>query len=118
MANLKQLAWAMLVVMGLVVVAPEAEATITCGQVTQSLLPCVDYLRSGGTVVISPACCGGVRALNSAAKATTDRQAVCRCLKQIASAVPSANFAVAASVPGKCGVNIPYKLDPSTDCSK
>jgi len=118
MANLKHLAWAMLVVLGLVVVAPEAEAAITCGQVTQSLIPCANYLQSGGTMPISQACCSGVKGLNSAAKSTPDRQAVCNCLKEIANAYPAANFGLAASVPGKCGVNIPYKIDPSIDCSK
>ncbi|MBN7124836.1 hypothetical protein BSU01_24585 [Erwinia billingiae] len=98
----------------MMVAAPHAEA-ITCGQVTSSLTPCIAYLRSGGA--LPPACCSGVKSLNGAAKTTPDRQTACKCIKSAASSISGINFALAAGLPGKCGVNIPYKISPSTDCS-
>ena len=99
----------------MLVAAPYTEA-ITCGQVASSLAPCVGYLSKGGDV--PPACCSGVKSLNSAAQTTPDRQAACGCLKSAYSSNSGINPANAASLPGKCGVNIPYKISPSTDCSK
>ncbi|MFS8014037.1 putative plant lipid transfer protein/Par allergen [Helianthus anomalus] len=99
----------------MVVSAPHAEAAITCGQVVSKLVPCLGYLQTGGTP--TPACCNGVTSLNAAAQSTPDRQTACNCLKSSYSSYPNINPANAASLPGKCGVNIPYKISPSTDCS-
>ncbi|KAJ0798613.1 putative plant non-specific lipid-transfer protein/Par allergen [Helianthus annuus] len=101
------------VVTCMVVAAPYAEA-ISCGQVTSKLVSCYGYLTKGG--VVPPNCCSGVKGLNSLAKTTADRQAICNCLKSAASS--NINAGNAASLPGKCGVNIPYKISPSTDCTK
>ncbi|KAL4561103.1 hypothetical protein LXL04_033265 [Taraxacum kok-saghyz] len=103
------------VVACMVVAAPYAEA-ITCGQVASSLVPCLGYLTNGGDV--PPGCCSGVTELNDAAQSTPDRQTACGCLKSAYSANSGINAANAASLPGKCGVNIPYEISPSTDCSK
>ncbi|XP_076914447.1 non-specific lipid-transfer protein-like [Bidens hawaiensis] len=102
------------VVACMVVVAPYADAAITCGQVASKLAPCLGYLTKGGAV--PPACCTGVKGLNSLASTTPDRQAACKCLKSAYSS--SINAGNAASLPGKCGVSIPYKISPSTDCTK
>ncbi|KAK1418972.1 hypothetical protein QVD17_28126 [Tagetes erecta] len=99
----------------MVVVAPYAEA-ITCGQVVSNLAPCLGYLSKGG--VVPPACCNGVKGLNNAAKTPADRQTACGCLKSAYSSNSGINPGNAASLPGKCGVSIPYKISPSTDCSK
>lgn len=103
------------VVAYMVVVAPYAEA-ISCGQVIGSLTPCMNYLTKGG--VVPSACCSGVKGLNSAAKTPVDRQTACGCLKSAYSSNSGINPSNAASLPGKCGVSIPYKISPSTDCSK
>ncbi|XXG86007.1 hypothetical protein AAC387_Pa11g1000 [Persea americana] len=100
----------------LLVCAPYAEGALACGQVVSSLTPCVSYLRSGGAV--PGACCSGVRTLNIVAKTTPDRQAACSCLKQAAGAITGTTNTLAQGLPGKCGVHIPYKISPSTDCSK
>lgn len=118
MANFKHLSLGLVVVMSLMLVAHEAEAVLNCNQVTSSLVSCVQYLQSGGAMAIAPACCAGIRSLNAAAQSTPDRQTVCGCLKNAASRFPALNIGLAASIPGKCGVNIPYKLDPNTDCAK
>eukprot|EP00262_Sarcandra_glabra_P002521 TRINITY_DN1288_c0_g2_i1.p1 TRINITY_DN1288_c0_g2~~TRINITY_DN1288_c0_g2_i1.p1 ORF type:complete len:117 (-),score=1.55 TRINITY_DN1288_c0_g2_i1:207-557(-) len=93
-----------------------AEAAISCGQVVSAVSPCMTYLRSGGP--IPPACCNGVKALNSAAKTTPDRQQTCSCLKSIAARVSGINLGLAAGLPSKCGVSVSYKISPSTDCTK
>ncbi|XP_059669822.1 non-specific lipid-transfer protein 1-like [Cornus florida] len=111
-----KVACVVVVLMCMVVTAPQAEAAVTCGTVVTSLTPCLGYLRSGGPV---PApCCSGVKSLYNAASTPTDRQTACRCMKSAATAVPGINMANASGLPGKCGVNIPYKISLSTDCSK
>nr|XP_043609500.1 non-specific lipid-transfer protein-like [Erigeron canadensis] len=102
-----------IVVTCMLLAAPNAEAAISCGQVTSKLAPCITYLQKGG--VVPPACCSGVKSLKAAAQTTPDRQAVCNCLKRASSGV---NAGYAASLPGKCGVSIPYKISPTTDCAK
>ena len=105
---------ACVVVACMVVFAPHAQA-ITCGQVAGNLLPCLSYLRSGGPL---GGCCNGVRALNNAARTTADKKTACGCLKNAYSAYPGIKASNAAGLPAKCGVNIPYKISPNTDCSK
>ncbi|XP_019446775.1 PREDICTED: non-specific lipid-transfer protein 1-like [Lupinus angustifolius] len=104
-----------MVLMCMVVVgAPIAHATITCGQVVSGIAPCLTYLQSGGTV--PGTCCNGVKGLVALAQSTADKQTACNCLKSAAS---STRFdpANAASLPDKCGVNLPYKISTSTNCN-
>ena len=103
-----------MVVMCIVLGAPVAQA-ITCGQVSSNLAPCINYVKSGG--VVPPGCCSGIRNLNSAAKTTADRQATCNCLKQLSGSIPGVKPNLAAGLPGKCGVNVPYKISTSTNCA-
>ncbi|KDP21874.1 hypothetical protein JCGZ_00661 [Jatropha curcas] len=93
-----------------------ARAAITCGDVVRELTPCVGYLQSGGQVPGN--CCNGIRTLYNAAQTTPDRQAVCQCLESAVSnfRYSSYNLGLAQSLPAKCNVNIPYKIDPSTNC--
>ena len=111
------LKWVCAIVLCVVVVAPlAAEAAISCGTVQGNLAPCLNYLRKGGAV--PPACCNGVRALNNAARTTPDRQAACECIKSAAKTIGGVVEGNAGSLPGKCGVNIPYKISTSTNCKK
>ncbi|KAI3437474.1 uncharacterized protein J3R85_005233 [Psidium guajava] len=100
----------------LVAAASVAEAAVTCGQVASSLAPCIPYARSGRGPVPG-GCCNGIRSLNNAARTTPDRQATCRCLKSAAAGISGINYGVVASIPGKCGVSIPYKISPNTNCN-
>ncbi|KAL2500379.1 Non-specific lipid-transfer protein 3 [Forsythia ovata] len=106
-----------LVVITVALVAPLAEAAVSCSPVVTSLKPCFSYVQ-GGNIVIPAACCDGIKSLYGAAKTTPYRQAVCNCLKSLAGSSSGINFNKAAGLPGKCGVSIPYKIAPSTDCSK
>ncbi|KAG5582176.1 hypothetical protein H5410_052803 [Solanum commersonii] len=92
---------ACLVVLCMIVVAPHAEA-LSCGQVTSGLAPCLPYLQGRRPSRRTPA----------------DRKTACTCLKSAASAIKGIDVGKAAGIPSVCGVNIPYKISPSTDCSK
>ncbi|XP_062165808.1 non-specific lipid-transfer protein 1-like isoform X1 [Alnus glutinosa] len=104
------------VLMCMMVYAPVADAAVSCGQVQSNLLPCFPYLRNSGNGAVPPACCGGIVAVNNAAKTTPDRQTVCDCLKKAASAFSTVNPNVIAGLPAKCKVNVPYKISASTNC--
>ncbi|KAM3344307.1 non-specific lipid-transfer protein 1 [Capsicum galapagoense] len=104
---------ACLVVLCMVVAAPHAEA-LTCGQVAGDLAACLPYLQGPGPL---GSCCAGVRGLLGAAKTPADRKTACTCLKSAANSIKGINLSKAAGLPTACGVNIPYKISPSTDCS-
>ena len=107
---------ACVVLMMFMIVAPMADAAISCGQVTGDLAACIPYLKGTSAAPTAP-CCSGVRALNNAAKTTPDRQAACNCLKNAAGAISGLNTGAASSLPSKCGVSIPYKISTSTNCA-
>ena len=114
MANMKLLC---MVVLCMVLAAPlTTEAGLPCNQIASKLASCVNFLTKGGIPL--PVCCTGVRNIVSASKTTPDRQDACKCLKSIATGVKGINYNNAASLPGKCKVNIPYKISPNTDCAK
>ena len=52
------------------------------------------------------------------ANVKADRQTACNCLKRAANSVSGINLDLAGVLPQRCGVNIPYKISPSTDCNK
>jgi hypothetical protein len=102
----------------LLMAAPSViNARVTCGQVLSCVTPCISYAMGRGSEP-PPACCSGVSNLNAAANNTADRQATCKCLKQITSTMPALKPDIVAGIPSKCGVDIPYPIASSTDCSK
>ncbi|CAN6339367.1 unnamed protein product [Urochloa humidicola] len=107
----------LVVALTILMAATTAVRAVTCGQVAGYLSPCVSYATGRGS---SPpeACCSGVRSLNSVARTTPDRQAACKCLKQIIRGMPALKPDIVAGIPSKCGVDIPYPIRLSTDCSK
>ncbi|XVE80755.1 hypothetical protein DITRI_Ditri15bG0005800 [Diplodiscus trichospermus] len=102
-------------VLCMLVAEPMATTSITCGVVASRLAPCVNYLQNGGTLPSN--CCAGVKTLNSQARTTSDRQTVCRCLQDAAKNINGLKTQLAEGLPGKCGVNIPYKISKSTNCN-
>ncbi|TKY65685.1 Non-specific lipid-transfer protein [Spatholobus suberectus] len=96
---------------------PLAEAELTCSEVQRTVAPCLGYLRDPDGPVPEP-CCNGVRSINNKANTTPDRQGVCRCLKATALSVRGVlNLPSLEALPGKCGVNLPYKISPTIDCN-
>lgn len=104
-----------IIVACMVVAAPYATA-LTCKDVTSKLISCLNYLKEGGKVSVG--CCKGVKALDAAAKTTADKKIACACMKNAYKAIEGIKTDNALVLPKKCGVDIPYKLSPSTDCSK
>ncbi|KAI7748709.1 hypothetical protein M8C21_029967 [Ambrosia artemisiifolia] len=104
-----------IIVACMVVAAPYATA-LTCGEVTIKLSPCLRYLKNGGKV--PDACCKGVKGLNAAAKTTADKKTACGCMKKAYKTFSGIKENNAVGLPKKCGVNIPYKISPVTDCNK
>ncbi|ESQ49196.1 hypothetical protein EUTSA_v10021759mg [Eutrema salsugineum] len=92
------------------------EAAVSCNSVVSELYPCISYVVQGGNVPAS--CCNGIRTLNGQAQTPADRQSVCRCIKNAIGGVSysSNNLNNALSLPAKCGVNLPYRISPSTNC--
>ncbi|KAL8517051.1 hypothetical protein ACS0TY_015327 [Phlomoides rotata] len=115
MANSGVAKLACLLITLMVAAVPHAQAAITCSAVLSGLGPCLGYLKTGGAP--PPACCAGLKSLNSAASTTPDRQAACSCIKNLVTNV-GANPVFVNSLAGKCSVNIPYQYSPSLDCSK
>ncbi|XP_068640270.1 non-specific lipid-transfer protein 1-like [Aristolochia californica] len=96
--------------------APYVEAKITCNTLITFISPCLTYLFSSRGVV-PPNCCKGVKSLNDAARTTADRMAACNCLKKAAAGMSGINYPRAERLPSDCGVKIPYKISPSTNCA-
>ncbi|KAF2309007.1 hypothetical protein GH714_000060 [Hevea brasiliensis] len=103
---------ACVLLMCLVVGEPLAYAAITCGDVTTKLAPCISYLRGTGT--LSSDCCSGVKALNSEAKTTPDRQDACKCLKTSAANVPGLNYSLASGLLANVVLAFPSQLAPTS----
>ncbi|CAN0853466.1 Non-specific lipid-transfer protein 3 [Linum grandiflorum] len=115
-ANYKLHVVCMLAALMVAILAAGSHGAVTCGQVSSSLAPCFGYIRGMGPLV--PGCCNGVRSLSNAANNSPDRQAACRCLKTLAGSIPSIKYGLVGGIPAKCGVNVPFPLNPSTDCNK
>ncbi|KAK4416156.1 Non-specific lipid-transfer protein 8 [Sesamum alatum] len=106
-----------LVAATLVVVLLVAPATaITCSDVIKDLQPCVNYLKSGSGAPPA-ACCAGASNLASTATTTADKQTACSCLKSAAQNI-SLKPELAKSLPGNCGISLPFEVSPNVDCSK
>lgn len=108
---------AVLLAMLLVAGAPHATSTISCSDVYSLLYPCLGYFQDDDNPP-SADCCNGIKSVLAMAKTGTDRRTTCSCLKTAASGVSGENIALASALPAKCGVSVPYKISPSTNCAK
>ena len=116
MANSGFVKIACVVVIAMVVAAAPAAEALACGTVSSKLAPCINYAKSG-VGAVPAACCAGIRNVNGLARTTRDRQDACRCLQSAATTIKGLKLNVIAGLPSKCGVNIPYKISPSTNCN-
>ncbi|KAL5555243.1 hypothetical protein UlMin_037479 [Ulmus minor] len=107
---------ALMVVLSYMLVVAHAEAALTCEQVTNWLTPCISYGVFGGTV--APACCEGIKELHAAKQTKEDIRVSCSCIKDGAARIPGIDYDRINQLPGLCGTTSPYKVYPSTDCSK
>ncbi|WOL18635.1 non-specific lipid-transfer protein 1-like isoform X1 [Canna indica] len=105
----------MTMILILTAAATRGSKAITCSQVYGALLPCVGYLQGEA---LDQQCCSGMESLLAAARSTKDRRATCSCIETAAAATSGVDYGRASELPGKCGVSIPFKISPNTDCSK
>ncbi|KAM0882700.1 hypothetical protein ACQ4PT_032122 [Festuca glaucescens] len=103
--------------LAVVALAPRgASAALSCSTVYNTLMPCLGYVQSGGAV--PQACCAGIKNLVSRAGSTPDRRAACSCLKNIAAGAAGGPYlSRAAGLPGRCGVQLPFKISPDVNCN-
>ncbi|KAK1428066.1 hypothetical protein QVD17_16893 [Tagetes erecta] len=104
-----------LLVLLVAMTTPEVEA-VTCGQVTGAIAPCLGYLRNGGNP--PKICCDGLKSGLKSYGSPADLKAICICLKSSSSSYRGVSGIYAAMLPGKCDINVPYKISPSTDCNR
>jgi hypothetical protein len=110
---------ALAVLLAATVAAPPAavRAAMSCNTVYNTLMPCLPFVQMGGNLP-TPTCCGGIRSLLSQAGATADRRTICGCLKNVAARYSGSTYITrAASLPSKCGVNLPYKISGDVNCN-
>ncbi|KAL1545399.1 non-specific lipid-transfer protein 1-like [Salvia divinorum] len=86
-----------------------------CQQVLTQLQPCMNYLKSGGSV--SSDCCKGVATLNKAATTAAKKKQFCKCLQSEAKSY-SVKSQYASSLPQQCKVNVAYPISYSFNCSR
>ena len=103
------------VAMTIFIHGPAAQA-ISCARVATYMSPCMTYVTFGGLLPLS--CCAGVRALAAAAGTAADRQQACSCLKSAASTIAGFQPVYADEIPRRCGISVPYQINPSVECSK
>ncbi|MBA0817593.1 hypothetical protein Gohar_027954 [Gossypium harknessii] len=114
---LKLVSMILIVCMAVMGAPKAAKAAITCSDVVSHLIPCLSYVQNGGTP--AAACCSGVKTLYGQAQTSPDRQDVCKCIKSAVNGMPYTdyNLNLAAGLPAKCGLRLPYNISPSTDCN-
>lgn len=92
------------------------DASLTCAEITTLLTPCIPYAIVGGTV--PTICCEGIKTLNAASNGTADDRAACSCIMNGLKPIPGINYDLVGTLPEACGTTCPYKITPTTDCSK
>ncbi|OMO94539.1 Plant lipid transfer protein/Par allergen [Corchorus capsularis] len=98
-----------------------ATAALSCTDVKLKLFPCLSYLQSSPWSEKDgppPSCCNGIWSLNEMADNTNDRRMACECLKGLIPKFPDIKRNLVESLPGRCKVKVPYRISPSTDCTK
>ncbi|XP_031498770.1 non-specific lipid-transfer protein 1-like [Nymphaea colorata] len=105
-----------------VMVAPAAGTSFEprCQSMYGQLMPCMDYTNflRGGRNWPSPECCRAIRNLRSTLRGRADRQAACRCLKDLSAGYAAAiDHRLVSSIPRKCGVSLPY-VSPNINCNR
>ncbi|XP_010527037.1 PREDICTED: non-specific lipid-transfer protein 1-like [Tarenaya hassleriana] len=105
----------LLTIMMLILAISERGNAITCQAVESTLMPCAGYIVKGGTP--SSKCCAGLKSLKAMARKKADRQAACRCLKDVASRYPGVKDDNASRLPKKCGVDFGVPFTRKTNCN-
>lgn len=94
------------------------EGAINCGTVQSLLTSCVKYVKTSIKPARASSCCNGVKGVVNLTKSRADRQQACACVTRLARSVRKINYRSVASLPGSCGVRIPFTISSSTNCNK
>nr|GME04947.1 non-specific lipid-transfer protein 1-like [Ipomoea batatas] len=97
------------------VMPPWAEAQISCSDIINSLLPCMNYVLVGGS--IPEECCKAMKSIVNNLKTKVDRQSACECMKAGVSRLTADQLNRVQAIPGYCKVGVPFKISPDVDCS-
>ncbi|KAB1225673.1 Non-specific lipid-transfer protein [Morella rubra] len=111
-----KMAYTAVLLLAMLVVSARVHASLTCGEITKLLTPCISYAMVGGAV--PPDCCKGIYALNAASNTTEDHRAACSCIKDGLSKIPGINYHLVATLPQACNTTCSYTITPTVDCSK
>ncbi|CAN0891679.1 Putative non-specific lipid-transfer protein 14 [Linum grandiflorum] len=106
-----------LVLMTLAVAAAGAIATEDCSTVTGLISACTSFITYGSPDPLpgSP-CCDGMSTLGTVVDSGGGGAGVCRCLMGLI-ATYNPNATAIATLPGFCGIDMGFIIDPNTDCS-
>ncbi|CAN1274247.1 Putative non-specific lipid-transfer protein 14 [Linum perenne] len=89
-----------------------------CSTVTGLISACTSFITYGSPDPLpgSP-CCDGMSTLGTVAESAGSGASVCRCLMGLI-ATYNPNATTIATLPGFCGIDMGFIIDPNTDCSK
>ncbi|KAL3358256.1 hypothetical protein AABB24_015414, partial [Solanum stoloniferum] len=104
----------LLVLCMVVLVAPDAQATLTCTDVNSYLIDCKPFLTLTGYL---GSCCDSIKKLNDAATTIDDQQIACDCLREYSTITTDFNWVRVSSLPLVCHVRLPYLVKAKFDCS-
>jgi hypothetical protein len=116
-AGLSLFAFALAVVMAIVLNACPANGDITCKDALLCVLPCEPFLASSGPPTPSFSCCAGVAKVAAQATTPAIRKGLCECLKTAATGI-QIDPPKLEQLPQFCKVSLPVTLDPHINCSQ
>ncbi|WJX67344.1 hypothetical protein P8452_51819 [Trifolium repens] len=96
-----------------------SEAMIkSCESVNDHLKPCLTYL-AGMTYKPRPLCCQGAKNIVLLASTSfEDKWLACNCVKTLAQILMPKAQQNAIDLPKKCGVQFPFEISATIDCSR
>ena len=92
------------------------DASLTCAEITNLLIPCIPYAVIGGAP--PTICCEGLKTVDAASNTVEEDRAGCSCIKNGLAPIPGINYDFVSTLPEKCNHTTPYTITATTDCSK
>ncbi|KAE9612131.1 putative plant lipid transfer protein/Par allergen [Lupinus albus] len=107
---------AFLTLLAILLLIVEPGKSFNCDDARNHLFPCLNYIIGLGGDTPSSECCNGVRAVDSSSPTTTDRRAVCECLKELAKGFPLIRDDKTSSLLLKCGLTRAFSFSKDVNC--
>ncbi|CAI0432920.1 unnamed protein product [Linum tenue] len=95
-------------------------AIVGCNDVRSKAKPCFSYAEGKGDQnAVPPAYCDGIHNISNEAKTAEDEKGICNCLKQLSDMLKKGLVdSWLQQIPGRCAVNVLFKLSIDADCDK